>query len=117
MDQSEGTILPFTSVPLFCFFFPKMSSRGRRWVFTLNNYTVDEELELTATLSNGAFIRFACYSHEVGESGTPHLQGYVAFLTPQRFRTSTVAVADPPVASIGSRTRHIETVGSTGNLL
>lgn len=46
----------------------------KSWCYTLNNYTEDE---LTA------FKSFECTYHiiglETGESGTPHLQGYITF--------------------------------------
>ncbi len=37
--------------------------------------------------------------------------------TPQRFKTSTAAMAEPPVANIGSKIRQSCTVGSVGSLL
>lgn len=51
-------------------------SQSKNWVFTLNNYTADEMSELEVTRPEVSYIVFA---EEVGESGTPHLQGYVEF--------------------------------------
>lgn len=48
--------------------------RARQFVFTLNNYT-PEELEHIKNPHED--IRYYAYSFEVGEEGTPHLQGYV----------------------------------------
>lgn len=54
-----------------------MSSREspkKHWVFTLNNYTSGDE--------NGLWLppyEYAVLGQEVGESGTPHIQGYVVF--------------------------------------
>lgn len=49
-------------------------SRSKAWVFTLNNYTEDDH---AAVAMLGA--RYTVYGKEVGDSGTPHLQGYVYF--------------------------------------
>lgn len=50
--------------------------RGKRWTFTLNNYTLPE-CELIQTPQDS--IGYLIVGREVGEEGTPHLQGYVEF--------------------------------------
>ncbi|AXQ66573.1 MAG: putative viral replication protein [Circoviridae sp.] len=51
----------------------------RHWVFTLNNYTAVDESEILK-----CNYKSLGYGKEVGESGTPHLQGWIAFHNPQR---------------------------------
>ncbi|AGS36210.1 replication-associated protein [Circoviridae 11 LDMD-2013] len=51
--------------------------RGVYWCWTLNNYT-PEELSHCRTLCDRAEdVTYVCFSREVGDSGTPHLQGYL----------------------------------------
>lgn len=49
-----------------------MPTRNRAWCFTVNNYSDDDEQKL-----QNFPCRYIVYGHEVGEQGTPHLQGYL----------------------------------------
>lgn len=57
-------------------------SKSRSYCFTLNNPT-DDERQTTRDCLRGVGIRYAVCGSEVGESGTPHLQGYVYFVNPR----------------------------------
>lgn len=48
--------------------------RSRAFCFTLNNYTDEDEARIAA-----AGAQYTLYGKEVGEAGTPHLQGYLYF--------------------------------------
>lgn len=54
-----------------------------RWCFTLNNYSDDDEQGTADFLSSGDCV-YGIYGREIGETGTPHLQGFVILRTPQR---------------------------------
>jgi len=53
------------------------------WVFTLNNYTDAEVDDLNGSLDADS-IKYAVYGYEVGESGTPHLQGFLSLVKKKR---------------------------------
>lgn len=56
---------------------PKQISPAKKWIFVLNNYTQDQ-IDLIVPIMN-CWCKVAFFSKEVGESGTPHLQGYCEF--------------------------------------
>lgn len=55
------------------------SQRARGWCFTLNNYTTDHELSIQALQ-----YKYLVYGREVAETGTPHLQGYIYFVSQRK---------------------------------
>lgn len=57
--------------------------QSKDWCFTLNNYTEAEEAKLQELPCT-----YLIYGREVGESGTPHLQGFIQY--PNRKRHSSV---------------------------
>lgn len=91
-------------------------SKVRIYVFTLNNYT-DEELR-TLDTAVGDQVRYIRYGKEVGESGTPHLQGMIAFFN--RVRLPTVKKVLGPRAHVepmrGTIAQNIAYTGKDGVL-
>lgn len=55
-------------------------NNGKSWMYTLNNYTPEDEVRLQAIDCN-----YHVYGREIGESGTPHLQGCITFARSCRF--------------------------------
>lgn len=47
---------------------------ARSWCYTLNNYTLDEVIAI-----EGIECRYHIWGLEVGDTGTPHVQGYIEF--------------------------------------
>lgn len=63
----------------------------KNWCFTLNNYT---QLEVDALKACGNLVKYMVVGHEVGESGTPHLQGFVTMKNAVRFNSMKQLLGD-----------------------
>ena len=80
----------------------KMAQKNRRWTFTLNNYT---DIDLSNLDLIAPFCKYLLVGYEIGEKGTPHLQGYIEFENPRRFSG---------VKNLISDRAHIEIAHSSG---
>ena len=69
----------------------RAAPRCRRWCFTVNNPTQEYTETLLETLRGKS--RYFIVGYERGESGTPHLQGFVCF--PNQLQRRTVAKRIP----------------------
>lgn len=57
---------------------PRQGSPAKHWCFTWNNYPDSAKIDLKEAFSSNSSEKWII-GEEVGESGTPHLQGYVSF--------------------------------------
>lgn len=70
--------------------------RSRYWVFTFNNYGEDDERRIVE-LVEGGDATYLIVGHEIGDSGTPHLQGYIEFAIPKGFTFARNELGGPRV--------------------
>lgn len=66
-----------------------MVNQTKHYVFTLNNWTAEEDDALKAL---GPSVSYLVYGYETGENGTPHLQGYIVFPKVKRFREAKTTI-------------------------
>lgn len=87
--------------------------RGRRWCFTLNNYTEEDLSQLSAYFDKTT--KFYIIGKEIGESGTPHLQGY--FERNMQIRFDTLKKIMPKChleKAKGNKQQNVEYCSKTG---
>lgn len=71
-DQVDGSRIGSTSNP-----------RARYWIFTWNNYTEENVIEMT-NFCDKECVEYN-FQREIGKEGTPHLQGFWHFKNPRHF--------------------------------
>lgn len=64
----------------------------KRWCFTLNNYTEQQLITIQSFCESNSV--YSIIGKEIGESGTPHLQGYVHLPVRKRFNFIKGALGD-----------------------
>lgn len=68
-------------------------SRSRSWCFTLNNYTEEDVTALRVFYQAGS-VRYLIIGREVGQEGTPHLQGYIVLHNARTLRGLKTILGD-----------------------
>jgi len=58
-------------------------SKSRGWCFTVNNYTGWDTADLERLIAEAQYV---CKGNEIGETGTPHWQGYCYFTNKKSLR-------------------------------
>lgn len=102
-------------VQLIFFFSDKMNVKSRNWCFTLNNYTDDDIARLNANVN---VVRYMIYGKEVGEAGTPHLQGFFCLPNAVRFPTAKNVVGERAHLEVarGSVEQNVEYCSKQGDV-
>lgn len=75
-------------------------SQAKNWCFTLNNYTNENIERLSTLIETNPKAKFLIYGKEVGENGTPHLQGFVQFSSRMRMNQVKEAIGSNPHVEI-----------------
>lgn len=89
-------------------------SRAKHWCFTLNNYT-DDNIE--HILRNRNDFEYLIYGKEVGENGTPHLQGFVSFVNRVRLAQCVNTVGQAHFSVARNVDNSIEYCKKEGNFI
>lgn len=68
-------------------------SRAKHWCFTTNNYT-EEHVERLRQYATDPRVAYVVFGREVGDTGTPHLQGFITFSRRVRFNEAQERLPD-----------------------
>jgi len=71
-------------------------SQAKHWAFTLNNYTDVDLARLDALVETEQRVKYLIYGKETGDSGTPHLQGFLSLNTKLRMPTVKAIIGSNP---------------------
>jgi len=77
------------------------TTQGQNWCFTINNPTPAMEQALVTLAEMDENVKYLVYGREVGQAGTPHLQGYIELK--KKWRGSTLKQAIGMTAHIELR--------------
>lgn len=99
----------------------ELNSYAKRWCFTLNNYTDENETTIRIFIPTYKDFVYLIYGKEVAPTtGTPHLQGFIAFkertygkMVKRLFRTESVSIR----VAKGSVTQNIEYCSKDGDVI
>ena len=83
MSWHSITQLTSGTGPLINLIMPQTQHAAKRWCFTINNWTAPERQAILDAADNFDYL---CLGREHGDSGTPHLQGFVILKTKLRLR-------------------------------
>lgn len=61
-----------------------VTERSKHFSFTINNYATTTITNLRSVI-NTEWVNYICFQEEVGEQGTPHIQGYIQCNSRKRF--------------------------------
>lgn len=89
-------------------------ARSRKFTFTINNYTADNEACLEEH-ARGETVVYLIYGKEVGgDNGTPHLQGFVYYKNPRRFEAVRKAIPGHIEVARGTVDQNVEYCSKDG---
>lgn len=71
------------------------AQRARNYCFTWNNYTSEDEARI-AKAAECTWFQYCIYGKEVGENGTPHLQGYLQLKSMKSIKQLKKSFGDAP---------------------
>ena len=73
-----------------------MTRSAKHWCFTWNNYSADDKDHLASLFESLDELVYLVYGEEVGENGTPHLQGFLSFSSRKTLATLKSLVSTSP---------------------